>query len=384
MAISDNTIYGLAGSQVEDVANKILNKQDTLVSGTNIKTINNTSLLGSGDISIPGMPSNYVTTDTTQTITGAKTFENTSTSASNTAVTLKSDNMHKGTNPSSNHFSSIDFTDDSDAIISKFSAVQTSDGWTGFLAGAGNDPTNSQNNLLMIANGNNKLLLIPPTQNHASCAVRKDYFDTALGGKVDGFTMNFFGQWSGGPHAVKFCQVDYSTANSENGIFIKMSMVNSHGNGSAGKFLQDAILNVTYTGGVEATLYRYFSTQIVASSSPYHLVHDYGDVFWTIDTTNKIVKFYVLMHQFSRTFMSPYFRLNSSTGGTITQSNSGNSEEYSSGTQNWSTNYSYDDIRPTDSALSSTSTNPVQNKVVYSAIGNVEAVLQTLNSGSGV
>ena len=37
-----------------------------------------------------------------------------------------------------------------------------------------------------------------------------------------------------------------------------------------------------------------------------------------------------------------------------------------------------------DSALSSTSTNPVQNSVIYAAIGNVESILQTLNSGSGV
>lgn len=37
-----------------------------------------------------------------------------------------------------------------------------------------------------------------------------------------------------------------------------------------------------------------------------------------------------------------------------------------------------------DSSLSSSSTNPVQNKVIYDAIGNVETVLSTLNSGSGV
>lgn len=36
-----------------------------------------------------------------------------------------------------------------------------------------------------------------------------------------------------------------------------------------------------------------------------------------------------------------------------------------------------------DSALSSTSTNPVQNAVIYAAIGDVESVLQTLNNGSG-
>ena len=35
-----------------DVANAVADKQDTLVSGTNIKTINNTSVLGSGNINI--------------------------------------------------------------------------------------------------------------------------------------------------------------------------------------------------------------------------------------------------------------------------------------------------------------------------------------------
>ena len=114
----------------------------------------------------------------TETITGAKTFENTdSVSASLTALTLKGDNLHKGTNPSSNHFNSIEFTDDSDVNIAKFSAIQTNDGWTGFLAGAGSDPTAPQNNLLMIANGTSKLLLIPATSSHASCAVRRDFFN---------------------------------------------------------------------------------------------------------------------------------------------------------------------------------------------------------------
>ena len=36
-----------------------------------------------------------------------------------------------------------------------------------------------------------------------------------------------------------------------------------------------------------------------------------------------------------------------------------------------------------DSALSSTSENPVQNKVIYNAIGDVESILSTLNIGGG-
>lgn len=50
-------------------------KQNTLVSGTNIKTINGQSVLGEGDITVGGStPTNMVTTDTMQTITGYKTF----------------------------------------------------------------------------------------------------------------------------------------------------------------------------------------------------------------------------------------------------------------------------------------------------------------------
>lgn len=39
--------------------------------------------------------------------------------------------------------------------------------------------------------------------------------------------------------------------------------------------------------------------------------------------------------------------------------------------------------QPSDSTLSSTSTNPIQNQAVYNAIGDVESILTTLNSGGG-
>lgn len=42
------------GSQIENLLDSIGNKQDKLISGTNIKTINGKSLLGSGDITIEG------------------------------------------------------------------------------------------------------------------------------------------------------------------------------------------------------------------------------------------------------------------------------------------------------------------------------------------
>lgn len=58
-----------------DVSGLKTSKQDTLVSGTNIKTINGQSILGEGDIAVGGStPANMMTTDTDQTITGVKTF----------------------------------------------------------------------------------------------------------------------------------------------------------------------------------------------------------------------------------------------------------------------------------------------------------------------
>lgn len=48
------TLSGRVDTAESDIVDLMTDKQDTLVSGTNIKTINNTSLLGSGDISITG------------------------------------------------------------------------------------------------------------------------------------------------------------------------------------------------------------------------------------------------------------------------------------------------------------------------------------------
>lgn len=49
ITLPNNVTYDLADSAARAL---LANKQDTLVSGTNIKTLNNTSLLGSGNIAI--------------------------------------------------------------------------------------------------------------------------------------------------------------------------------------------------------------------------------------------------------------------------------------------------------------------------------------------
>ena len=48
------------GSEIEELLDSVGDKQDELVSGTNIKTINGKSILGSGDIVIGGVTEDYV------------------------------------------------------------------------------------------------------------------------------------------------------------------------------------------------------------------------------------------------------------------------------------------------------------------------------------
>jgi len=52
-----NAEFQYLGSVTSDIQTQFSGKQETLVSGTNLKTINSTSLLGSGDISISASPS---------------------------------------------------------------------------------------------------------------------------------------------------------------------------------------------------------------------------------------------------------------------------------------------------------------------------------------
>ena len=60
----------VASLKTDNIQNKtnISNKQDILVSGTNIKTINGNSILGTGDITISGGGTNYITESTNKLI----------------------------------------------------------------------------------------------------------------------------------------------------------------------------------------------------------------------------------------------------------------------------------------------------------------------------
>ena len=384
-----------------------------------------------------------------------------------TSITLKWKNLKKWWT-AWYKYTSIDFKDQDDALVAKFSGLTTPDWWSGFMAWAWTDPTSTSWNLWLIADNttNSKLFLIPPTTWHNYWAVRYDYYNNntvrlstnqtiawtktfstspvvpsktadatnsgtaiateaqvykkqdtisdlatirswaaagatavqpwdlatvatsgsyndlsnrptipvvdsvlsttstnalqnkviteALNWKLDWFTISFAWNWTWWVHPVRFCSVDYTTATSEKWIFIKMSLVNSHWNGQAWRFLEDVILLVTYTWSVEWSIYRYFWTPTLYPWDYYD--YSYWDIFWTIDTTNKIVDFYVLMHQYSYTRMTPYFRLNTSNWWVITQAYEWSwNPEYSSWTKTRALIYDYSKIPSKTSQLTNDS-----------------------------
>jgi hypothetical protein len=99
-AVTDAKVTDVAATKVtEDSTHRFVTdtekstwngKQDALVSGTNIKTINSTSLLGSGDIAINGNPSMGIVTGTNVTGVTAMTKSATITIPANTisAITV--------------------------------------------------------------------------------------------------------------------------------------------------------------------------------------------------------------------------------------------------------------------------------------------------------
>lgn len=154
-----------------------------------------------------------------------------------------------------------------------------------------------------------------------------------LNKKANDYTIEIYNGTGGNPKPVRFASFNYSTCNSENGIAAKIGMVSGHGNGSSYAFLQDAIIKVTYTGAVSVDNFKYYGSD----TGTYDGVNrQYGDIFWLIDTTNKIVDFYCLMGQYARVYQTPWKRLTYSSGGTVTQHTS--CTVYSSGTKAWANN----------------------------------------------
>lgn len=205
-----------------------------------------------------------------------------------------------------------------------------------FLVGNGNYATKILGSGTRPAYNNDSLALYSDLSSYALAGHNHDSVyatKTELNKKANDFSIEIYNGTSGNPKPVRFASFNYSTCNSENGIAAKISMVSGHGNGSSYAFLQDAIIKVTHTGGVEVDNFKYYG----ASAGTYDDANrQYGDIFWLVDTTNKIVDFYVLMGQYARLYQTPWKRLTYSTGGTVTQHTS--CTVYSSGEKAWANN----------------------------------------------
>ena len=159
------------------------------------------------------------------------------------------------------------------------------------------------------------------------------YVDSALSKKANDYTIELYNGTGGNPKPVRFATVNYSACDSNNGVSAKIGMVSGHGNGVSYVFLQDAIINVAYNGTVTVDNFKYYGAETATYDGA---IRQYGDIFWIIDTTNKIVDFYCLMGQYSRLNMTPWKRMTYSSKGTVTQYTS--CTVYSSGTKAWANN----------------------------------------------
>lgn len=210
-----------------------------------------------------------------------------------------------------------------------------------------------------------------PTYNYGDMALYSDIdnIQSQLNKKADDFSIEIYNGTSGNPKPVRFASFNYSTCSSENGIAAKISLVSGHGNGSSYAFLEDAIIRVSYSGSIEVDNFRYYG----ASTDTYDGINrQYGDIFWLIDTTNKIVDFYCLMGQYARLYQTPWKRLTYSSGGTVTQHT--NCTVYSSGTKAWANNS--DIALYTDVSSLSTEISSKLNR--YTAVNAADANYTTL------
>lgn len=80
--------FGYLQKQITDLTTTVSGKQNTLVSGTNIKTVNSNSLLGSGDISV-----GTVTATSTDTLTNKRITARVGSTTSSATPTINTDNV---------------------------------------------------------------------------------------------------------------------------------------------------------------------------------------------------------------------------------------------------------------------------------------------------
>ena len=168
------------------------------------------------------------------------------------------------------------------------------------------------------------------------------------------YTLTIGNTNGGNPRQVLFCSVNYTNFDSNSGAYFKLGAMSGHGNGSSYTFVEDIFINVNYQGTVTCNVYKYVQASVTLDG----VTRNYGDVFWVIDTTNKIVYFYTLLGQYSSAQFTPGTKIGAAKA--VTSANgivqySGTPTYYSSGTKVWATGNSALYVRSSDLATVATS-----------------------------
>lgn len=252
--------------------------QQALVSGTNIKTVNGNSLLGSGDITISGgTPTDVQVNGTSITSNNvANLITNTAYNASTNKIATMSD-------------------------LPSAVTESTVSSW-GFTKNAGTITGVQLNGKTVASNGVANVQALP------------------------NFSLNISHQTQGNPRPVKFLTVNYNTA----ATYFKMSATSCHDNGTSYQFLEDIIIGCTTGGSVVCNVYKYCQQAVTYDGA----TRNYGDVFYVVDTTNKKVDFYILCGQWASSQFTPATKIGNTTIAYITQY-TGTATYYSSGTKVW-------------------------------------------------
>lgn len=346
-------------SQWADLTSRVKAKQDELVSGTNIKTINSTSLLGDGDISIP---TNFLPL-AGGTMTGNITLKDL-----NGAIFTTNNTSYYY--PAANSVGNLPCVRDSYHDRFAFLKIQTNELTTDGTTWTAATDTNSLNNLFIQKQNQDGIVVLPTTaQARRFVITGTQYSQTEW--------IEFFVPYANSGAAQQFV---FKIETSGNATDWTTRYETTFGSIMAGAYCHTGIIS----GGVD-TYYRFTFTKTGSvTNREVRLAFLRGFTRRRGNQGLGIEQELPYNWDASKNFYSVGGLYDGSTrvlrslsinGTTISNNGTANIPAASAST--------YGAVK-VDSALSSSSTNPVQNKVIYDAIGDVETVLQTLNSGSGV
>lgn len=177
-----------------------------------------------------------------------------------------------------------------------------------------------------IESGANKTVVDSALSSSSTNPVQNNVINSALAGKLPNYVNTISMTNAGNPRQVKFISVNYNTL----ATYFKMSAMCCHDNGVSYQFLEDIIIGVTTSGTVTCNVYKYCQAEVTLDN----VVRNYGDVFYTIDTTNKVVDFYILIGQYSVSQYTPPTKIGNTTIAYVTPM-TGGAVYYSSGDKVW-------------------------------------------------